>query len=164
MSKLLFANVVHVVKSNFDLFNNVIHWSKQLGLTNGFQLTTIDLRTFTFKRKNRSNFTVNDEYRPSRFIFCLPMPESAIGSRFSLLGMPDYVHSDRGSAFTSYKCEQFFLNGEWPLVIPLHTILETVPRWKGTIVSCGELALHSHGLQSEDGELVLPDVLHSLRS
>ena len=56
--------------------------------------------------------TIIDEY--SRFPFAMPCPNTSAGSvikclnqLFTLCGTPNYIHSDRGSAFLSQELKEF---------------------------------------------------------
>ena len=86
---------------------------------------------------------------------------------FTLFGLPDYVHSDRGANFLSAEVTNY-----------LHSIgvatSKTTPynpmgnsqceRYNGIIWRTIELALKSRSLPVSKWELVVADVLHSIRS
>lgn len=121
---------------------------------------------------NKYLLTVVDEF--SRFVFAFPTKdtssESAIRclcSLFSTYGMPEYVHSDRGSAFTSGMYRQFMT--ERGIATSYSSAYNPrgngqVERYNGVLWRTIRLALHSRGLVVEDWETVLPDALHSMRS
>ncbi|GFO16303.1 pro-pol polyprotein [Plakobranchus ocellatus] len=86
---------------------------------------------------------------------------------FSLFGMPQYIHSDRGSNFMSSELKDFLHSKG---IATSHTTPYNprgngqVERLNGTLWKTITLALKSSGLRIDEWELVLLDSLHSLRS
>ncbi|GFO33885.1 pro-pol polyprotein [Plakobranchus ocellatus] len=86
---------------------------------------------------------------------------------FSLFGMPQYIHSDRGSNFMSSELKDFLHSKG---IATSHTTPYNprgngqVERLNGTLWKTITLALKSRGLRIDEWELVLLDSLHSLRS
>ena len=121
---------------------------------------------------NKYFLTVVDEYSRYPFAFpCKDMTGSTIilclTQIFTLFGMPEYVHSDRGSNFLSAEVTGY-----------LHSLgvatCKTTPynpqgngqceRFNGTIWQTVQLALKSRGLPISRWELVISEALHSIRS
>ncbi|GFO31071.1 pro-pol polyprotein [Plakobranchus ocellatus] len=86
---------------------------------------------------------------------------------FSLFGMPQYIHSYRGSNFMSSELKDFLHSKG---IATSHTTPYNprgngqVERLNGTLWKTITLALKSRGLRIDEWELVLLDSLHSLRS
>ena len=124
------------------------------------------------RRRNRYILTVVDEY--SRFVFAFPTEDTSaettiqcLSSLFSMFGMPEYIHSDRGSAFTSAKYQQFLhARGVATSYSSAYNPRGNgqVERYNGALWRTIRLALHSRHLPPDEWEVVLPDALHSLRS
>ena len=116
--------------------------------------------------------TIIDEY--SRFPFVYPCSRldtptviSCLSSLFSLLGMPGYVHSDRGSSFMSKELK------DWLHSKGIATSRTTpynpegngqTERYNGIVMKAITLALRSRNLDIKFWKTVLPDALHSIRS
>ena len=141
--------------------------------TRPFERLSIDFKgPLPTKKRNRYILTMVDEY--SRFIFAFPTVDATADSTiecllslFSLFGMPDYIHSDRGPAFVSQKYQQFL--HERGVSTSYSSAYNPrgngqVERYNGILWRAIRLALHSRGLRVEDWELVLPEALHSLRT
>ena len=141
--------------------------------TRPFERLSIDFKgPLPTKSRNRFILTMVDEY--SRFIFAFPTTnttaESAMEcllSLFSLFGMPDYIHSDRGAAFVSDRYQKFL--HERGIATSYSSAYNPkgngqCERYNGLLWRAIRLALHSRNLRIEDWELVLPDALHSLRT
>ena len=122
--------------------------------------------------RNKYMLTIVDEY--SRYPFAIPCPDmlgstviSSLTQVFTLFGMPDFVHSDRGTNFLSTEVTSY-----------LHSLgvatSKTTPynprgngqceRFNGIIWQTIELALKSRDLPISKWELVLCEALHSIRS
>ena len=113
-----------------------------------------------------------DEY--SRFPLAFPCRTtaadsviSALSAAFSIFGLPENVHSDRGSSFVSLAVRNFLKNKGIHISnsCPYHPEGNgQCERYVGTIWKSVELALEDCQISWEDWELVLPDALHSIRS
>ena len=122
--------------------------------------------------RNKYFLTIIDEY--SRFLFVIPCPDTSANSTikaldvvFSLCGMPDFNHSDRGSAFMSAELTSYLTTRgiATSRSTPYHPIGNgQVERYNGIVWKSVRLALASAKLPVEQWEKVLPDVLHSIRS
>ena len=122
--------------------------------------------------KNAYMLTVIDEY--SRFPFAFPCKDTSsitaiecLNNLFCLFGMPSYIHSDRGTSFTSKE----FLNYlQFRGIASSRTTPYNpegngqVERYNGIIWKAVNLALKSRSLLPAQWEIVLPDALHSIRS
>ena len=116
--------------------------------------------------------TIVDEY--SRFAFAYPCKNTqsstvikCFNNLFSIFGMPNYIHSDRGTSFLSAEIRDY-----------LHSrgiaTSKTTPynpqgngqceKYNDIIWRSCKLALATRGLPDTAWEVVLPDVLHSNRS
>ena len=116
--------------------------------------------------------TIIDEY--SRFPFAMPCPNTSAGSvikclnqLFTLCGTPNYIHSDRGSAFLSQELKEFLTRRgvATSKTTPYHPSGNgQCERYNGIIWKSVLLALKTQQLALTQWELVLPNVLHSIRS
>jgi len=116
--------------------------------------------------------TVVDEY--SRFPFAFPCRSSdaetvisCLNQLFTLFGMPAYIHSDRVSAFVSHDLISYLHHrgiGWSNTSIYNPGGNGQCERYNGIIWSSVKLALKSRKLHISQWELVLPLVLHSIRS
>ena len=113
-----------------------------------------------------------DEY--SRFPWAFPCADMTASTvikclveLFSIFGLPQFIHSDRGSQFMSEELKTF-LHGKG-----IATSRSTpynprgngqVERLNNTIWKATTLSLKSKGLATEQWELGLTDALHSVRS
>ncbi|XP_076033006.1 uncharacterized protein LOC143020468 [Oratosquilla oratoria] len=122
--------------------------------------------------RNPYILTVVDKY--SRFPFAFPCPNmntttviKCLEQVFSLCGMPNYIHSDLGTSFMSKDLKTYLLQKgvATSRTTPYHPIGNgQVERLNGIIWKAIQLALKSRDLPDQHWELVLTDVLHSLRS
>lgn len=122
--------------------------------------------------KNKFIFTAVDEY--SRFPFAIPCPDTSSNSViqsldtiFSMCGMPNYIHSDRGSAFMSRDVQEYLAcrGIASSKSTPYHpTGNSQCERYNGIIWKSVTLAIKSQQLSDTDWEKVLPQALHSIRS
>lgn len=122
--------------------------------------------------RNPYLLTVVDEY--SRFPFAFPCPNMStttvikcLEQIFSLCGMPNFIHSDQGTSFMSKDLKTYLSQKgiATSRTTPYHPIGNgQVERFNGIIWKAIKLTLGSHKLSDNNWELVLPDVLHSLRS
>ena len=122
--------------------------------------------------RNRYLLTIIDEY--SRFPFAFPCQDLSTATVihcliqvFAVFGMPQYIHSDRGSAFMSVELKTY-LHGKG-----IATSRTTpynpkgngqVERLNGTLWKTVTLALKSCKYEITQWELVLQDSLHAVRS
>ena len=122
--------------------------------------------------RNKYFLTIIDEY--SCFPFVIPCPDTSANSAtkaldvvFSLCGMPEFIHSDRGSAFMSAELTNYLTTRgiATSRSTPYHPIGNgQVERYSGIVWKSVRIALASTQLPVEQWEKVLPDVLHSIRS
>ena len=122
--------------------------------------------------KNKYILTMVDEY--SRYPFAFPLPDTSTEnvkkcmlSVFGLFGMPNYIHSDNGSSLISKDLKNFLL--ERGISTSNSTRYNPpgngqVEKFNGVIWKAVLLALKTKNLVVSQWELVLTDVLHSLRS
>ena len=113
-----------------------------------------------------------DEY--TRFPFAYPCSDmtsatviNCLTSLFSLVGLPEYVHSDRSKSFLSKDVTRFLtLKGiATSRSTPYHpTGNSQCERLNQTLWKTVKLLLATHRLPESSWEMVLPDALHSIRS
>ena len=141
--------------------------------TKPFERINIDFKgPLPSNNKNKYFLDVIDEY--SRFPFVFPCADvstpsviKCLSTLFSLFGLPAYVHSDRGSSFMSHELREFLTSKG---VAASRTSFYNprgngqVERYNGTIWKAIIMSLKSKNLPNESWQLVLPDVLHSVRS
>ena len=104
----------------------------------------------------------------------MPCPNTSAGSvikclnqLFILCGTPNYIHSDRGSAFLSQELKEFLTRRgvATSKTTPYHPSGNgQCECYNGIIWKSVLLALKSQQLALTQWELVLPNVLHSIRS
>jgi transposase InsO family protein len=121
---------------------------------------------------NHYILTVIDEF--SRFPFAFPCADitantviRCLNNLFSLCGTPESIHSDRGAQFMSDAVRQFLLerNIAQTRTSPFNPAGNgQCERFNGTIWKSVMLSLSSRSLKDTQWELVLPEVLHSIRS
>ena len=121
---------------------------------------------------NKYLLTAVDEY--SRYPFAIPVADissptviKSLSSIFSVFGLADYVHSDRGKSFMSDDFKSF-------LTARSIATSRTTPynpqgngqceRFNGTLWKAVEAACESRGIDIKHWEQVLPDALHSIHS
>ena len=122
--------------------------------------------------KNRYLLTMIDEYTRFPFAFpCADMTASTVikclVEVFSIFGMPQFIHSDRGSQFMSDELKSFL--HEKGIATSRSTPYNPrgngqVERLNNTIWKAITLSLKSKGLATDQWELGLTDALHSIRS
>ena len=122
--------------------------------------------------RNKYLLTIVDEF--SRFPFAVPCPDissatviKCLEQVFSLCGFPTFIHSDRGSSFISRELKSYLSEKgiATSTSTPYHPIGNgQVERYNGLIWNNVHLALRNHNMNIQNWEVVLPDVLHSLRS
>lgn len=122
--------------------------------------------------RNTYMLTVVDEY--SRFPFVFPCPDmhtktviKCLEAVFSLCGMPNFIHSDRGSSFMSQELKMYLSQKgvATSRTTPYHPIGNgQVERYNGIIWKAICLALETHSMGKQHWEMVLPQALHSVRS
>ena len=128
--------------------------------------------TQPFERINidfKGPLPMNNGNKYSRFPFVLPCPDvstntvvKCLTSLFSLVGMPAYVHSDRGASFPSRELRKF-LSSE---VVALSQTTRYNPKGNGQAERCNgviwkavTMSLKSKNLSLKNWQDVLPDVL-----
>ena len=86
---------------------------------------------------------------------------------FSLFGMPAFVHSDRGASFMSHELQAFLREKG----VATSRSISYNPagngqdeRYNGIVWKAVEMSLKSKNLHTKYWQVVLPDVLHSIRS
>lgn len=117
-------------------------------------------------------FVAVDEF--SRFPFAFPVKDTSaetavrcLTSLFTVFGTPEFVHSDRGAAFTSAHYKEFLLQNR---IAQSFCSAYNAPgngqteRYNGTIWKAVSMACHSQGIDIKSWETVLPVALHSIRS
>ena len=122
--------------------------------------------------KRKYLLVVVDEYSRFPFVFpCYDVSASTViqhlTSLFSLVGVPEYVHSDRGSAFLSKDFSLFLtkLGIATSRTTPYHpTGNSQCERMNQTVWRTVKLFLATRNLPDTLWEMVLPDALHSIRS
>jgi len=122
--------------------------------------------------KNHYMLTVVDEYLHFPFAFpCRSIDAetvlSCLNQLFMLFEMPAYIHSDRGSAFVSHDLISYLHHrgigcSKTSIYNPRGN--GQCERYTRIIWSSVKLALKSRKVHISQWELVLPDVLHSIRS
>ena len=122
--------------------------------------------------RNPYMLTIVDEY--SRFPFVFPCPNmhtktviKCLEVVFSLCGMPSFIHSDRGTSFMSQELKMYLSQKgiATSKTTPYHPVGNgQVERYNGIIWKVICLSLPTHGLEKQHWEVVLPEVLHSVRS
>ena len=141
--------------------------------TQPFERINIDFKgPLPTNNGNKYFLMVVDEY--SRFPFVFPCPDvstntviKCLTSLFSLVGMPAYVHSDRGASFMSRELREFLSSKG---VASSRTTSYNpegngqAERCNGVIWKAFTMSLKSKNLPLKNWQDVLPDVLHSVRS
>ena len=141
--------------------------------TQPFERINIDFKgPLPTNNGNKYFLMVVDEY--SRFPFVFPCPDvstntviKCLTSLFSLVGMPAYVHSDRGASFMSRELREFLSSKG---VASSRTTSYNpegngqAERCNGVIWKAVTMSLKSKNLPLKNWQDVLPDVLHSVRS
>ena len=139
-----------------------------------FQRLSLDFKgpLPTSKKGNQYLLTIIDEY--SRFPFAYPCHDmtsktiiQSLNHLFSIFGMPDMVHNDRGTDFLSEETQNFlFSKGIATSKTSRYNPQGNgqVEKLNGTLWKAIQVTLHSRKLKLSDWESVLPDALHSIRS
>ena len=141
--------------------------------TQPFERINIDFKgPLPTNNANKYFLNIIDEY--SRFPFVYPCPDvssvtviKCLTSLFSLVGMPAYVHSDRGSSFMSKEVRDFL--GQKGVATSRTTSYNPegngqVERYNGAIWKGITMCLKSKNMPLKYWQESLPDVLHSARS
>ncbi len=122
--------------------------------------------------KNKYLFVVVDEF--SRYTWAIPCKDvetktviECLVPLFSAFGLPNYIHSDRGTSLISAELSQF-LHSRGIATSNSSRYHPTgnsqVERFNGVIWRSITSTLDSHNLPITHWESVLPDVLHAQRS
>lgn len=163
------CNICCKVKPNFFKPRD----AQLIKATQPFERLSIDFKgPLPTVSRNKYMLTVVDEF--SRFPFAFPCPDistntviQCLTQLFVLFGLPSYVHCDRATSFMS-DCFKNFLSSKG--VAGSHstpynpTGNSQVERYNGIIWKAVTLSLEDQQLPSSRWEIVLPDVLHSIRS
>ena len=122
--------------------------------------------------QNTYMLTIVDEY--SHFPLAFPCPNTTsatimkcLDKMFVLCGTPTYIHSDRGSPFLSQEIKDYFSQRgiATSKTSPYHPIGNgQCERYNGIIWKGVRMALRTQNLSDTQWEIVLPNVLHSIRS
>ena len=141
--------------------------------TQPFQRLSIDFKgPLPSATHNKYLLTMVDEY--SRFPFAYPCPDMSsstvikcLNQLFSLVGMPEYVHSDRGTSFMSKEVQAFL--HERGIATSRTTPYNPqgngqVERLNKTLWNAITLALKDLDFPISRWELVLNQALYSIRS
>ncbi|KAJ0172744.1 hypothetical protein K1T71_011883 [Dendrolimus kikuchii] len=139
--------------------------------TSPFERLSVDFKGPS-NTKNKYILTVIDEFSRFPFAFaCHDMTSNTVikhlDELFMLFGMPAYMHSDRGTCFLSNEIKEFLFNRG--IATSRTTSYNPqgngqVERLNSTLWRTVQLALKTRGLSTENWEMVLPHVLHSIRS
>ena len=116
--------------------------------------------------------TIVDEFSLFPFAFLCPNTTSAtvmkcLYKRFVLCGTPSYVHSDRGSSYLPKEIKEYFSKRGicTSKNSPYHHIGNgQSKRYDGIIWKGVPMALRTQNLSETKWGIVLPNVLHSIRS
>ena len=141
--------------------------------TQPFEKLSIDFKgPLPSVSKNKYLLTIIDEYSRFPYAFaCADMTASSVikclVQLFSIFGMPQYIHSDRGPQFMSQELKTFL--HDKGIATSRSTPYNPrgngqVERLNSTIWKAITLSLKSKGLPTEQWEVTLPDALHSIRS
>ena len=124
------------------------------------------------KTKNHYIFTVVVEFSQFPFVFACKDTSSrtvisCLRSLFSLFGFPAIVHSDNAKCFVSKEIKEFL--NERGIASTFSSMYNPrgnsqCVRFNGIIWNTIKLALRTNGLETANSEMVIPEVLHSLRS
>ncbi|XP_055869763.1 uncharacterized protein LOC129923337 [Biomphalaria glabrata] len=141
--------------------------------TQPFQRVSIDFKgPLPSATHNKYLLTMVDEY--SRFPFAYPCPDMSsstvikcLNQLFSFVGMPEYVHSDRGTSFMSREVQSFL--HERGIATSRTTAFNPsgngqIERLNKTLWNAVTLALKDLDLPISRWELVLNQALYSIRS
>lgn len=141
--------------------------------TTPFERLNIDFKgPLPTNTQNRYILTIIDEY--SRFPFAYPCKDVSAGAvikclkdLFTTYGVPQYIHSDRGTAFISNELRNYLItNGiACSRTTPYNPQGNgQVERLNGTLWKTIKLCLKTRNLETASWEQVLPFALHSIRS
>lgn len=122
--------------------------------------------------RNPYLLVIVDEYSRFPFLYSCPDMQTSTVIKclellFSMTGMPDYIHSDRGRSFISQELKEYLLGKGVATSnsTPYHPQGNgQAERYVGVVWKTIQLALKSLKLSDKHWEQVLPQVLHSMRS
>ena len=124
------------------------------------------------KTKNHYIFTVVDEFSRFPFVFVCKDASSrtfisCLRSLFILFNFPAIVHSDNAKCFVSKEIKEFL--NERGIASTFSSVYNPSDNsqcecFNGIIWNTIKLALRTNGLKIANWEMVIPEVLHSLRS
>ncbi|KAG8278063.1 hypothetical protein J6590_108396 [Homalodisca vitripennis] len=167
-SMTLSCPICSEVKPRFHKQTNTL-----IKATSPFERLNIDFKgPLPSSSRNRYMLNIVDEY--SRFPFSYPCKEmtsstviECLENLFSVYGIPNYIHSDRGKPFLSDEIRTYLhQNGiATSLTSPYNPAGNgQIERYNGIIWKTVTLSLKSKGLDQRYWESVLPESLHSIRS
>ena len=163
------CHVCREIKPNFYKPPN----QKLIKATRPFERLSIDFKgPLPSVSKNIYLLTITDEFSRFPFAFaCSDMSSATVVKclcqLFSLFGMPDFVHSDRGSSFMSNELKDFLQSKgiASSRTTPYNPQCNgQVEKLNGTLWRAIQLRLKAKDLQINQWECVLLDALHSIRS
>ena len=147
--------------------------SQLISATQPFQKLNLDFKgPLPSQNGNHYFLQIIDEYSRYPFVYpCKDMKTQTVIEKlcdlFVLFGMPAYVHSDRGSSFMSEELKAFLTSKG----IATSRTTPYNPRGNGLVEKSNgtvwrgiTMALKGKGLPQSAWQLVLPDVLHSIRT
>ena len=145
-----------------------------INATSPFQRLSIDFKGPLPLSVNGNQYllTIIDEYLRFPFAYpCKNMSSSTVtqcfSHLFSMFGMPEMVHNDRGTDFLSEETQNYLLNKN---IATSKTSRYNpqgngqVEKLNGTLWKAIQVTLHSRKMKPSEWEAVLPDALHSIRS
>lgn len=141
--------------------------------TSPFERLSIDFKgPVPTSTNNRYILTIIDEFSRFPFAFaCSDMSAKTVikhlNNLFMLFGMPNYIHSDRGTAFLSSEVKEYLHSRG--IATSRTTAYNPqgngqVEKLNSTLWKAIRLGLRSHNLPIEHWEKVLDNALHSIRS
>ncbi|KAG8334372.1 hypothetical protein J6590_108547 [Homalodisca vitripennis] len=167
-SMTLSCPICSEVKPRFHKQTNTL-----IKATSPFERLNIDFKgPLPSSSRNRYMLNIIDEY--SRFPFSYPCKEmtsstviECLENLFSVYGIPNYIHSDRGKSFLSDEIRAYLHQKgiATSLTSPYNPAGNgKIERYNGIIWKTVTLSLKSKGLDQRYWESVLPESLHSIRS
>ena len=146
---------------------------KLINATQPFQRLNIDFKgPLPSSNQHKYLLTIVDEF--SRFPFAFPCNNMKAGTvivcleqLFSIFGMPNYIHSDRGTDFLSHELKTYL--GSRGIASSRTSRYNPrgngqVEKYNGTIWRAINLALKTKDMDVRNWECVIPEALHSIRS
>ena len=163
------CNICNEIKPNFYKPPN----QKLIKATKPFERLSIDFKgPLPSVSHNKYLLTITDEFSRFPFAFACSDLSSATVVKcfcqlFTIFGMPDFVHSDRGTSFMSNELKSFLHSKgiATSRTTPYNPRCNgQVEKLNGTLWKAIQLCVKSRKLEITQWEHVLPDALHSIRS